>query len=273
MISRPQHTLTPVYSLQQPTVIHEQQQRSKQFPHHRLQPSTRLSPLRGRSSTTSKADTSNLFVSLDFLQQPEIGPGQSEALPPLLQRGSPASVFWDSPDVDSSSSSEQEWRRSLASDADPIHKRSHRSSSREPPGAARIPSRSPSRPVNSHPFSDAASASPPSCSSFGVPSRDTDSLSRDRSFSTSRLPQRPLHLAPWAADTGSPLRQTVEFSEPNGDANKRQAEQRDAASMNNGRGECVAEGSLRCFSLNENLTHLGTSQWQYATTQHPATQF
>jgi hypothetical protein len=238
-----QHLLTAAFILQQP-INHsratiQEQQKGSLLNSNRPPSSAGLSPLRGRSYTTSKAEqptsTSNLFVSLDFLQQPGQGVGQSKGHQSLLHRASPGSAFWESPDLDSSSS-EQEWRRGLASDADPVHKSSHRSSSREPPGATRIPSRSPSR---SHPFSETASASPPSASPFAVQSREAAPLSRDRASSTSRLPQRSLHLAPWATDTGSPLRQTVEYCEPNADANRSQAEQRDEALMNNSRGECI----------------------------------
>lgn len=209
-----------------------------------------LLSLRGRSHTASKVEQTapSLYISLDFLHQAEdeavassaaaaavgsttrgrLGPGQQKGTNHLNHHWSSSQAFWDSPDLDSPFGSEQEWRRSLATKADPIFKTPQRSSSREPPGSARLPLNG--LEVRSHrlsnissPHFDSFSSSPSSSIGSKVESHSLEraSPSRDRSSSTSRVPlhsqqqQQIYHLTPWSTDSGSPLRQPIEYSDAN----------------------------------------------------------
>lgn len=217
----------------------------------RLQPYPSIS-LRGRSYTTSKVEqiSPSLYISLDFLHQAEdefkaaaakvsspavgptsrgrLGPGQNKEINQLNHHWSSSSfqaptAFWDSPDLDSPFGSEQDWRKSLATNADPIYKTPLRFNSREPPGSARLPlngleSRSHRLSNISSPHFDSFSSSSPSSIGSKIESHSLEqaSPSRDRSASISRVSihqqqQQQLHLAPWSTDSGSPLRQTIEY--------------------------------------------------------------
>lgn len=100
-----------------------------------------------RQEIEREGATEDLSISLDFLQGEEeeeeelqrgrLRPKQIRPFPNLnhLSAKPPngSSFSSDSPETESPPGSEQEWRRSLAVQGDPIHKTGHRSNSRDPP--------------------------------------------------------------------------------------------------------------------------------------------